>query len=90
MESKQEEADKLKALFTKYFRTFGLIDNILKICKNQIMFMNNICYVTSTLNLCSGLLQGNEGKVLSDQEYEKIVLYSVCWALGGMFENAER
>jgi len=54
------------------------------------MFLNDICYATSAMNLCNGLLQGNEGRVFSDQEYEQIVVYSVCWALGGMFESTDR
>lgn len=56
------------------------------------MYLDPICMVTNTLNLITGFLlpYNNNNKILTDQEYERIVLYSLCWATAGLYENSDR
>lgn len=45
----------------------------------------------NTLNLINGLLRVLPvGGKLSDQDYEKVITYCVAWAVGGLYESAER
>ena len=47
--------------------------------------------ITNALSLMSGLLKNlPAGAKLSDADYEKVVVYSVAWAVGGLYEAAER
>ena len=47
--------------------------------------------ITNALSLLSGLLKNvPTGSKLSDADYEKVVVYSVAWAVGGLYEAAER
>jgi dynein heavy chain len=82
----------LKNLLNKYFVTLKILENLEKICKNPIMYLDSICLVTNSLNLLTGLLlpYNNNNKILSDIEYERIVLYAISWATGGVYENSDR
>lgn len=47
--------------------------------------------VINTLSLLNGLLKPlAAGSKLSDVDYDKVVTYSVAWAVGGLFEAAQR
>ena len=47
--------------------------------------------ITNTLSLMSGILRNvPAGVKMSDADYEKVVVYSVAWAVGGLYEAAER
>lgn len=48
--------------------------------------------VINTLNLVNGLLKplANTTTKLSNVDYEKIVVYSMSWAIGGLYEAPER
>ncbi len=47
--------------------------------------------IVNTLSLINGILKGvSPGVKLSDTDYEKIVVYSIAWSVGGLYEAAER
>lgn len=47
--------------------------------------------IINTQSFINGLLaQVPVGTKLSDQEYEKVVVYAMAWAVGGLYESAER
>jgi len=47
--------------------------------------------IMNTLSLINGLLKTvPAGTKLSDLDYEKLVVYSLSWAVGGLYEAAER
>lgn len=47
--------------------------------------------ISNTLSLMNGILKSvPAGVKLSDQDYEKVVVYSLSWAVGGLYEAAER
>ena len=56
------------------------------------MDLSSIIKVTNSLNLLSGCLVKivNANKTLSEEDYEKYVLYSICWGIGGVYENRDR
>ncbi len=49
------------------------------------------CKVLNTLSFVNGILkQVPAGVKLPDSDYEKIVTYSIAWAIGGLYEAQER
>lgn len=47
--------------------------------------------ITNTMSLINGLLKNvPPGTKLADVDYEKVVVYAISWAVGGLFEAAER
>ena len=47
--------------------------------------------ISNTMSLINGLLKNvPAGTKLSDADYEKIVVYAVAWAVGGLYEASER
>jgi hypothetical protein len=47
--------------------------------------------ITNTLSLINGMLKVlTPGSKLSDVDYEKVVVFAVSWAVGGLYEAAER
>jgi hypothetical protein len=59
------------------------------------MMMSTPLKVINTLNLVNGLLKpltssANSNTKLSNNDYEKVVVYSLAWAIGGVYEAAER
>lgn len=45
--------------------------------------------ITNTMSLINGLLKNvPPGTKLADIDYEKVVVFAVSWALGGLFEAA--
>lgn len=47
--------------------------------------------ITNTLSLINGMLKSlPAGSKMSDVDYERVVVYSIAWAVGGLYEAAER
>ena len=47
--------------------------------------------ITNTLSLISGMLKVlTPGSKLSGVDYDKVVVFAVSWAVGGLYEAAER
>ncbi len=47
--------------------------------------------ITNTMSLINGLLKNvPPGTKLPDIEYEKIVVFAISWAVGGLYEASER
>jgi dynein heavy chain, axonemal len=47
--------------------------------------------IVNTLSLVNGILKGVPiGSKITDLEYERIVVFSLAWSIGGLFEAAER
>ena len=45
----------------------------------------------NTLNLINGLLRVlPQGVKLTEVEYERVVIYAITWAIGGLYEANER
>lgn len=59
------------------------------------MIISTPLKVINTLNLVNGLLKPlmsntNVNMKLSVADYEKVVVYSMAWAIGGLYEAPER
>lgn len=65
-----------------------IMESIDKICKSPTMDISHVIKVTMTLNLLNGILKPlvNSNKTLSEADYEKVVVFSLAWAVGGIFE----
>jgi len=89
---RNEEGDKLSTLFAKYFDKGSLVEFEEKEMKNATMELSSICKVTNLLNLLTGLLIPvvKSNRTLSESEYEKLFVWSVAWAFGGIYEEKER
>lgn len=76
----------------KYFEDFKLIQNLEKNIKNPpMMDVSQAMKISNTLSLINGLLKNvPAGTKLSDADYEKVVVFAVSWAVGGLYEAAER
>lgn len=47
--------------------------------------------IINTMSLINGILKGvPPGSKLTDLDYEKVVVYAISWAVGGLYEAAER
>lgn len=47
--------------------------------------------ILNTLSLVNGLLKSlDNGAKMSDIDYEKVVTFSISWAVGGLYEASER
>jgi hypothetical protein len=45
--------------------------------------------ITNTLSLINGMLKAlPAGSKMSDVDYERVVVYSIAWAVGGLYEAA--
>jgi len=64
------------------------MESIDKICRNPVMEISHVIRVTMTLNLLNGILRPlvNSNKTLTESDYEKVVVYALTWAVGGVFE----
>ena len=87
-----DEADKLTVLLDKYFINWQILENVEKICKEPTMDISKVVKVCNTLNLLTGLLIPfvNSNKTLTEIDYEKLLVYSMSWAIGGIFELNDR
>ena len=76
----------------KYFEDFKLVQTLEKVIKNPPMMDVSLpIKITNTMSLINGLLKGLPvGSKISDQDYEKIVVFAISWAVGGLYEAAER
>lgn len=65
---------------------------VTKTIKNPpVMIISTPLKIINTLGLVNGLLKGlGQGVKLDEQDYEKVVVYSLAWAIGGLYEAAER
>lgn len=56
------------------------------------MDLSPVIKLSNTLNLLAGCLLKalSNNKTLSEEDYEKYVIYSMCWGVGGIYENKER
>jgi len=90
--NRREESTILNSLLERYFKTMSIFDIIEKTCKEPMMDVSQIIRLTNTLNLLTGLLQPLErqSRTLSEGEYEKLILWSVCWGAGGIYESKDR
>lgn len=92
LERSTDEANTLKRLIKKYFEDFKIVQSCEKNIKNSPMMDLTIAQkITNTLSLINGLLKSvPTGAKLADVDYEKVVVYSIAWAVGGLYEAAER
>lgn len=68
------------------------MESVDKKCKRAVIDISYVMKVTQTLNLLNGILKPlvNANKTLTEQDYEKVVVFALSWALGGIFEVADR
>lgn len=88
-----DEGNTLKKLFTKYFGTYNICEQVLKNVKGNppVMSISTPLKIISTLGLVNGLLKGlGPGVKLDEQDYERVVVYALSWAVGGLYEAPER
>lgn len=92
IERSQDEANILKRLLKKYFEDMKIVQTLDKNIKNPPMMDVSLpMKMVNTMSLINGLLKNVQpGTKLADADYERIVVYSVSWAVGGLYEAAER
>ena len=92
LDGRGDEAEKLSNIFNKYFFNMKFIESIDKICKSPVMDIAAVIKVTMTLNLLCGMLRPlvNSNKYLSEADYEKVCVFCMTWAIGGVLEATDR
>lgn len=63
-----------------------------KVCKNAVIDISYVMKVTQTLNLLNGILKPlvSVNKTLTEQDYERVLIFALTWGLGGVFEVPDR
>lgn len=76
----------------KMFDDLKIVTSLEKTIKNPPMMDVSVpMKIVNTLSLVNGLLKSLDASAkLSDIDYEKVITYSVAWAVGGLFEASER
>jgi dynein heavy chain len=76
----------------KYFDDFRIVQTLEKAIKNPPMMDVSLpMKIVNTLSLVNGLLKNVPiGTKLSDADYERVMVFSISWAIGGLYEAAER
>lgn len=92
LERSVDEVNILKKLVKKYFEDIKIVQTLEKAIKNPPMMDVSLAMkIMNTLSLINGLLKSvPAGTKLSDLDYEKVVVYALSWAVGGLYEAAER
>ena len=92
LERSQDEANTIKRLVGKMFEDWRLVETLEKTIKGQpVMDVTIPLKVINTLNMINGMLRVlPAGVKLSDADLEKVVVYAVAWAVGGLYEAGER
>ena len=87
LERSNDEANILKKFIKKYFEDFKIVQTLDKNIKNPpMMDLSLPMKIVNTLSLVNGLLKNvNAGTKLSDKKKKKIVVYSLSWAIGGLY-----
>lgn len=69
-----------------------ILESMDKIAKAPTMDISHVIKVTMTLNLLNGILRPlvNSNKILTESDYEKVVVYALTWAIGGIYEVQDR
>jgi hypothetical protein len=69
-----------------------LVQTLEKNIKNPPMMDLSIpIKITNTMSLINGLLKNvPAGSKMADSDYEKVVVFSIAWAVGGLYEASER
>ncbi len=72
----------------KYFDDWKIVQVLEKAIKNPPMMDVSIpLKVINTLSFVNGILKSvPAGVKLSDADYEKVLCYSIAWAVGGLYE----
>jgi hypothetical protein len=89
-ELNQNDHEKLRVILTRWFDQHKLLENLGKMMKELIIPLQEVCYVTSTLNLLTGVMLQYSNKTLSDADYERCVLFAIAWGVAGTYENSDR
>lgn len=71
----------------RFFDDWKIVQSLEKAIKNiPMMDVSVPLKVINTLSMISGLLKPlPAGVKLSDADYDKVVTYSVAWAVGGLY-----
>ncbi|KAL4465245.1 hypothetical protein ABPG74_001959 [Tetrahymena malaccensis] len=87
-----EESEKLGNILRKYLINMKFIELQSKECQQPMMELSIKMQTINTLNLLTGCLQHfiQSQSTLSEQQYEKFVIFSISWAIGGIYEVSDR
>jgi dynein heavy chain len=87
-----DEVEKLTVLFNKYIFNMHLFSSLQNAIKQNCMPLSDVMRATQFMNLLTGLLQPlmDKNVTASDDEYEKYMIFSMVWAIGGLLEHADR
>lgn len=90
--NRSEEVDKLTTLFNKYIFNMKLFETLQAAIKQNCMNISDVMRATQFMNLLTGLLQPlvEKNHTATDDEYEKYMVFSMVWAVGGLLEHADR
>ncbi|MEW5318622.1 MAG: hypothetical protein WDW38_009830 [Sanguina aurantia] len=79
----------MQPLFDKYV---GRMLEYVRVNLKPVMYNEQVCSVNTLLTLIGSALKGYKegGVVLNDVKYERIFLFCMAWALGGLLEQKER
>jgi len=91
-DGRSDEAEKIGVLLNKYFSTMKILESIEKICRSPVMEISNVIKVLMTLNVLVGIIKPlvSSNKTLTEADYEKVIVYALTWAIGGVMEAQDR
>lgn len=90
--NRSEESEKLTTLFNKYIFNMNLFESLQMAIKQNCMEISDVMRATQFMNLLNGLLAPlvEKNQTATDDEYEKYVIFSMVWAVGGLLEHSDR
>jgi len=68
------------------------MENLQKQCKEPMMNISFVIMITNVLNLVTGLLMpyADNKASLEQEQLEKLVVFAIAWAVGGVYEFHDR
>lgn len=91
----KEESEYLVSLFDSYFLEQNLLGIFEERCKdNTVMHIAPSIKMIQVLNLFGGYVQAFQSqktyKKLSNEDFNRILVFSLLWGIGGSYEQEER
>mmetsp|Transcript_8591 Transcript_8591/g.9745 ORF Transcript_8591/g.9745 Transcript_8591/m.9745 type:complete len:2884 (-) Transcript_8591:1352-10003(-) len=86
-----DDAEYIRNFVQKYLTDPNIFDYLLK-NQTYVMYTPEVIRTSNLINLFEAILKLflDRGDKLSSLQMEKIFIYSVAWAIGGLFETEER
>ena len=86
------EVDIIRGLVDKWIKGPDLMDWMRRNLNSRVMTVNDSIVISNFLNLLTGLLKAHTevNEILSEAAYQRLVMYALAWAFGGLLEAEDR